>query len=361
MKHRVIEYLVARKGFTVVAFEANWSATGAVDGYVKGGAGSAAAALDRLGFWVWRTEEVRSLIEWMRRENLERNGKTCSPSPASTCRSSMCRRPACSSVFARLGGPDLARLEKLYGSGAGSAKSSGSPQSAKELADLLADIRGRVREALAIVDGRRAELVAASSQSEFQRARQCARVIVQNADNLDAGLATAVRDQAMADNVRWLADVAYPGEKIVLWAHNGHVGVQPGTMGGHLRPVFGKDMVVLGFATHHGEIRANPITDGKVDGQLYSMVGPVPIQLASPVDGSVGDVLNAAGLPRYFLDLGKIPADSALGERLAESQPETSMGWPYDPTKANARYIVLPATYDGIVFIAESSATALLK
>ena len=119
--------------------------------------------------------------------------------------------------------------------------------------------------------------------------------------------------------------------------------------------------MVLGFATHHGEIRANPIRDGKVDGQLYSMVGPVPVQLASPVEGSVGDVLNAAGLPRYFLDLGKIPADSALGERLAKSQPETSIGWPYDPTKAKARYIVLPATYDGIVFIAESSATALLK
>jgi erythromycin esterase len=44
MKHRIIEYLVTRKGFTVVAFEANWSATGAVDGYVKGGAGTAAAA-----------------------------------------------------------------------------------------------------------------------------------------------------------------------------------------------------------------------------------------------------------------------------------------------------------------------------
>ena len=114
-------------------------------------------------------------------------------------------------------------------------------------------------------------------------------------------------------------------------------------------------------ASHHGEIRANPVKDGKIDGELYSVIGPVPMPLPAPAGGSVGDVLNAAGLPRYFLDLRKIAAASALGERLAKPQLETSIGWPYDPTKINARSIVLPGTYDGIVFIAESSATALLK
>ena len=248
MKHRIIEYLVTRKGFTVVAFEANWSATGAIDGYVKGGVGSAAAGLERLGFWVWRTEEVRSLIEWMRGENLRRNGKKLISFTGFDIQQLDIPSRCVLDVFAKLSGPDLARLEKLYGDEAGPAKAAGSPQSVKELEDLLAHIRSRAREALGVVDGRRAELVAASSESEFQKARQCARVIVQNAENLDAGLSISVRDQAMADNVRWLSEVAYPGEKIILWAHNGHVGVQPGTMGGHLRQVFGKDMVVLGFA-----------------------------------------------------------------------------------------------------------------
>lgn len=74
MKRRIIEYLVKRKGFTVVALEANWSASDLADAYVKGAPGSAAAAIDRLGYWIWRTEEVKGLVEWMREENLTRNG-----------------------------------------------------------------------------------------------------------------------------------------------------------------------------------------------------------------------------------------------------------------------------------------------
>ena len=359
MKHRIIEYLVRRKGFTVVAFEANWSATDLLDGYVKGGPGSAAAGLERLGYWVWRTEEVKSLIEWMRKENLSRQGQKLLSFTGFDMQLRDIPSPCVLDVFAKLGGPDQAKLQELYE--AGSAKSSGPPKSAKELEVLLADIRGRAREALGIVDARRVALVAASSQSEFERARQCARVIVQNADNLDAGLSISVRDQAMADNVHWLADVAHRGEKIILWAHNGHVGVQAPAMGGHLRPLFGKDLVVIGFASHHGEIRANTIKDGKVEGELYSVVGPVPISLAAPAEGSVDDVLNSAGISRFFLDLRKVSTTSVLGQWLTKPQSETTIGWPYDPTKANARSIVLPDTYDGLVFIVRSSASVLLK
>lgn len=361
MKHRIIEYLVKRKGFAVIAFEGNWLATDLVDDYVKGGQSSVAAGIERLGYWVWRTEEVKGLIEWMRTENLARHGKTRLSFTGFDMQYLEFPTACVLDHFAKLGGPDLSRLRKLYRKGEDAVESSGPPKSAKELEVLLADIRGRVRDALGIVDGRRAELVASSSESEFQRARQCARVIVQNAENLLAGLSHSVRDQAMADNVRWLADIAHPGEKIVLWAHNGHIGSQPGMMGGHLRQAFGKDMVSLGFASHHGEILANPIKDGKVDGELYSVVGPVPIALASPAAGSIDDVLSTADLPHFIVNLSKVPATSALGQWLAKPQAETFIGWPYDPTKPNGRPIVLPNTYDGIVFIARSSASVLLK
>ena len=69
MKHRLFEYLVEKKGFTVFAFEANWPVVEIADRYVKTGEGSAAAALKEIGFWVWATEEVRDLIDWMRAYN----------------------------------------------------------------------------------------------------------------------------------------------------------------------------------------------------------------------------------------------------------------------------------------------------
>ena len=248
---------MTRKGFTVVAFEANWSATGAADDYVKGGAGTAAAALERLGFWVWRTEEVGSLIEWMRGENLRRKGKNLLSFTGFDIQQLNIPSACVLDVFAKLGGGDLARLDKLYGGAPGSAKSSASPQSAKELEALLADIRGRAREALGIVDGRRAELVAVSSESEFQRARQCARVIVQNAENLGTGLLMTVRDQAMADNVRWLSDVAYPAR-----SSSGRTTAMSACCRAPWAAACGRFSAKTWWSSaspHHGEIRANPV------------------------------------------------------------------------------------------------------
>ena len=50
MKHRLLEYLVTQKGFTVFAMEANWPETAAVDRYIKTGQGDPKAALAGLYF-----------------------------------------------------------------------------------------------------------------------------------------------------------------------------------------------------------------------------------------------------------------------------------------------------------------------
>jgi erythromycin esterase-like protein len=66
MKHRLFEYLVQRKGFTVFALEANRADCIALDRYVKSGQGNARAAQANLHLWPWNTQEVVDLIEWMR-------------------------------------------------------------------------------------------------------------------------------------------------------------------------------------------------------------------------------------------------------------------------------------------------------
>ncbi|MBI5246041.1 MAG: erythromycin esterase family protein [Elusimicrobia bacterium] len=69
-KVRVIKDLVERFGFRVVAFETPWTAAQRVEDYLSTGRGSSDEALEGL-FGVWRSEEVRELLEWMRRWNLE--------------------------------------------------------------------------------------------------------------------------------------------------------------------------------------------------------------------------------------------------------------------------------------------------
>lgn len=361
IKHRIIEYLVARKGFTVVAFEANWSASDKLDDYVKGAPGTAATAVEQLGYWVWRTEEVRRLVEWMREQNRSRGSKT--PLSFTGFDIQQLDNPTRCVIdhFARLGGADLEALRQHYQIFERRGQGSGSPLSAEQFNKLLQDARENSRAALAIVDRNRQALIGATSPAEFERARQCARVILQNTGTWDALSSSAVRDQAMADNVRWLAEVAYPGQKILLWAHNSHIGAQKGLMGGYLREVFGKQWVPLGLASHHGSIRANPFKDKKVVGGLYSTEGPVAIELAPPPDGSIDDVLNSAGVPQYAVAFADVPPTGDLGKWLAEPQAETRIGWPYDPAEANRRTVVPLETYDAIVFIAETGPTVPLQ
>ena len=69
LKHRMLEFLVERMGFTVFGIEANWPESLAVNDYVLKGNGDPAETLAGLYFWTWNTEEVLDMIEWMRRYN----------------------------------------------------------------------------------------------------------------------------------------------------------------------------------------------------------------------------------------------------------------------------------------------------
>jgi erythromycin esterase len=66
MKHRLLEYLVERKGFTVFAIEGNSPEAQVANPLIKTGEGDAGAALAAMYFWTWQTEEVSALLHWMR-------------------------------------------------------------------------------------------------------------------------------------------------------------------------------------------------------------------------------------------------------------------------------------------------------
>lgn len=75
MKHRLFEFLVREKGFTVLALPVPYQAGLAVDRYIAGGPGDPADALRPLGYWAWNTDEFLALIRWMRDYNREQPGR----------------------------------------------------------------------------------------------------------------------------------------------------------------------------------------------------------------------------------------------------------------------------------------------
>lgn len=71
IKARLFRYLVREKGFTVFAIEANQPEAERVNAYIQGEPGDARELIAGMGFWIWNTEEVLHLVEWMRDHNAQ--------------------------------------------------------------------------------------------------------------------------------------------------------------------------------------------------------------------------------------------------------------------------------------------------
>ncbi|MFZ1105250.1 MAG: erythromycin esterase family protein [Hyphomicrobiaceae bacterium] len=362
MKHRIFEYLVERKGFSVFAFETNWPDVETVDRYVRTGEGTAASAMKGI-FGVWQTREVLDLIEWMRAYN-SRPGRTRllsftafdmqGPETAAKC---------VIEAVSRLGDTDGETMRRAYDGIGGMYERMDPLFSANPLSDAeKAAFRAKATAGLKLLEDRRDALLRLLTPAEYRRAHRCATIVVQ-ASAPGAEDVGAARDAAMAENIKWLAEEAYPGERIAIWAHNGHVAAASDAkgsalMGRHLREIFGQQMRVLGFALDRGEVSALKLKQGKTISK-GRVVLPIPAAKADSPEA----LLRAAGIPRAILDLRTVPATGALGARLAEVQPTRSIGWGFDPEAASAYYqgFVLPQAFDALIFFAETTAVSPLQ
>lgn len=158
------------------------------------------------------------------------------------------------------------------------------------------------------------------------------------------------RDEAMAENVKWIVD-HNPGAKVVVWAHNGHVGRGPNEsfrpMGSYLSKWFGKDYVTFGFAFNEGSFRSREM--GK-DLREFT-VGSAP-------DGSLDRALASTGIPILALDLRQLPTQGAVAEWLDQPHLTRSIGAIYsDQSPDNYFSNQRPqGAYDVLLFVAKTSA-----
>jgi erythromycin esterase len=153
----------------------------------------------------------------------------------------------------------------------------------------------------------------------------------------------------MAENVAWILDHAPEGSKIVLWAHNGHVSKQPGSMGSYLARRYGAEMVVLGFACHEGRYTAIRPGRGLVDDN----------QAKPSASGSLEWHLHETGLPRLVLDLRKASKDAPASSWLRRPHDLRSIG-----ALAMERQFypsVVPNLYDVLIYFDKTTASACFR
>lgn len=341
MKHRLLEYLVRNKGFTVFAIEANWPEAQAADRYIKTGEGDPKAALAAMYFWTWQTEEVLAMIEWMREFNKAPGKHPILSFTSFDMQTYDVAKERVLAYMKRYAPSEHAAVQTAYGAL--------EKLSTRSMSDPgFAAAAAKAEEVTDLMQKLGPTLVKASAAEEFRDGLQMSRIVAQAARMRVPGAGGSYRDQMMAANVEWLAKQAHPNEKIVLWAHNGHVsanqsaGFRP--MGSWLRESSGLQMYVLGFAINSGTVRASTREDGRFAGLMESRISP-------SADGSGSGVLAAAGQPRFFLDMRR--SSGPLSKWLSEPHLFRSCGavWDRDNPDAHMGSEVLSRAYDGLIYL----------
>jgi erythromycin esterase-like protein len=277
----ITKRLITEKGFVAVAVEADWPDAYHVNRYVRGltddqDAIDALADFRRFPTWMWRNADVAEFAEWLRAYNADL--------PANALKTGFygldlySLHTSMEAVLRYLEKADPVAVEATraryacfdhfgenthtYGflTGTGLAKSC-----EEEAVSALVELHRR-----SVEDGRRQVGI---SEEELFDAVQNAR-IVRNAEVYYRSMFVAeestwnLRDRHMMETLEALVahlDRQGGRTKVVVWAHNSHLGDARATemaerrelnVGELMREEHGRDAVLVGFTTHHGTVTA---------------------------------------------------------------------------------------------------------
>lgn len=160
------------------------------------------------------------------------------------------------------------------------------------------------------------------------------------------------RDKIMADNVEWLTKVAYPGKKVILWAHNDHLAkntsqirtLENGTwindftsMGELLNKRLGNKEYVMGLYMNRGN--ATTITTRKP-----FTIDPMP-------KGSLENLIMQSGYKNTFVDLSKQKKPNKKNDWMFKPIYAAEDGMTSEIIRPMSMEFIPKEQYDGIIVI----------
>jgi erythromycin esterase-like protein len=370
----ITKRLIAEKGFSILAIEADWPDSSRVHRYVRGGtadsnADEALSGFRRFPTWMWRNRVVVEFVEWLRDFN-----KATDPKRAPVGFYGMDLYSLHASIDAVLN-----YLEKVDAEAAkrarmryscfdhfsrepqeyGYATTVGAAESCERaVVEQLVELRRKGAEFLSR-DGDIAT-------EELFFAEQNAR-LVKDAEqyyrSMFRGRASSwnLRDRHMIETIEAL--VAHLDgsrqPKAIIWAHNSHLGDARATEMSHygevnvgqlVRERFGNEAVLIGFSTYQGTVTA--ASDWGAPGERKN-VRPA-------LRGSYEELFHETGLPWFWIDLRGAGQIGVLQQR----RIERAIGVIYRPeTERLSHYFHarLPEQFDAIIHIDETRAVEPLE
>jgi erythromycin esterase-like protein len=370
----ITKRLIAEKGFSILAIEADWPDSSRVHRYVRGGtadsnADEALSGFRRFPTWMWRNRVVVEFVEWLRDFN-KATGPKRAPvgfygidlyslhtsieavlnylekvDPEAAKRARM--RYSCFDHFSR------EPQEYGYATTVGAAESC-----EKAVVEQLVELRRKGAEFLS----RDGDIAA----EELFFAEQNAR-LVKDAEqyyrSMFRGRASSwnLRDRHMVETIEALATHLDGSRqpKAIVWAHNSHLGDARATEMSHygevnvgqlVRERFGNEAILIGFSTYQGTVTA-----------ASDWGAPAERKNVRPaLRGSYEELFHETGLPWFWIDLRGAGQIGVLQQR----RIERAIGVIYRPeTERLSHYFHarLPEQFHAIIHIDETRAVEPLE
>ena len=358
---RITRRLIEEKGFAAVAVEGDWPDAFRVHRFVtsrRSDTGQPEQPLDALsGFrrfpaWMWRNMDVLAFVEWLQKHNLQHGSSVGffgldlyslytsaqevlryldKNDPAAAARARF--RYSCFDQF----GED----SQAYGYSTGFGMTESCEHA---VIDQLLEMRRRMTP----------QTHPAGLDSELFSARENAEV-VRDAERyyrtMFGGRVSSwnLRDRHMADTLDRILAHLGPNSKVVVWAHNSHLGDARATemgragefnLGQVVRERYSDSAFLLGFTTYSGEVTAASNWDEPAQRKIVRRALP----------DSIESIFHETGLGDFLLLLRGDPIRAALAHPLLQR----AIGVIYRPeTERVSHYFEarLPEQFDAVIHI----------
>lgn len=352
--------LIQEKGFNAIGVEGEWADSYRVNQFIQGPQKDSLQAVemlrqyDRWPTWMWGNHEVASLVTWLNKTN---NSRGAAQKVGFYGLDVYCIWEAAEDLAPLVQNNDTLRslAQQVYNC---FRPFSADPQ---EYATAIARSTANCRSAAErLWNGIYNATGSATARDEAAFLMQQNALVIKNGEQYyrtavsDNAESWNIRDRHMEQTLRRLLEKGGPDSKIIVWAHNTHVGDARYTdmaasgmvnLGQLAREEFGEAAVyAVGFGSYEGSVIAADYWGGAIKSMQVPRAQP----------GSWEALLHGIGTNNRIL----LSSEIAETERLQKSIGHRAIGVVYNPSSERGNYVpsMMAKRYDAFIYIDRTTA-----
>ena len=360
-KFRMFKYLVENHNYKILAIEADFGESLLINDAIQRGATDEIEDLMRtkMLFWTWRTEEVKNLLEWMSEYNKNKSDEEKLQYFGFDCQFNIYHPDMVKEYLQTLNASFLDEAEEILNEAETATQAGFDSYDEEQFQGYL----GRIDSLLDLFTVNASELIAASSQKEYDLHVRLTRVIRQVSEvtyaRVTDDFTTNYRDKYMADNTAWMYE-NYNDSKIVVWAHNAHISNDPtylgggGAMGRFLTQQFGSDYTTIAFLFSRGSFNAVTTENIETSDLIQQTINTIPRI------NSINYLMSLSNSEVFAIEVESLQEYQIWQSTFSNSLEYFDIGALYNSDPQNYYRVFNPIFFDFVIYIDRTSASVFL-